>query len=98
MRMSAFYSGVRVLAIYIFRSSLKLQAMIEGVGIALSKLTSPPPPGVPMPAMAMGGPGGPGGPMPPPGALAQQSIHAKCMARDTIYACMCLFFEAAMQC
>ncbi|GLC48626.1 hypothetical protein PLESTB_000119100 [Pleodorina starrii] len=46
-----------------------LLALIEGLGIALTKLTSPPPPGLP----AMAGPGGPmgpgpmGGPMPPPG-------------------------------
>ncbi|PNH02008.1 Mitochondrial import inner membrane translocase subunit Tim17 [Tetrabaena socialis] len=43
---------------------LRKKAMIEGLGIALTKLTSPPPPGLPMPAGA-GGPMGPGGPMPP---------------------------------
>lgn len=43
-----------------------LQAIIEGLGIAINKLTSPPPPGVPFnPATA-----GPGGmPMGPPGEL-----------------------------
>ncbi|KXZ44954.1 hypothetical protein GPECTOR_60g731 [Gonium pectorale] len=41
-----------------------LLALIEGLGIALTKLTSPPPPGLPM-----GGPGGPGGPMGPGGPL-----------------------------
>ncbi|PNW77806.1 hypothetical protein CHLRE_10g452650v5 [Chlamydomonas reinhardtii] len=48
-----------------------LLALIEGLGIALTKLTSPPPPGLPMQPMGPGGPGGPGmgpgGPMPPPG-------------------------------
>ena len=49
-------------------SSSLSQAMIEGLGIALNKLTSPPPPGLPYqpPVAAMGPPGGPGGP-PPPG-------------------------------
>ncbi|KAG2484669.1 hypothetical protein HYH03_016556 [Edaphochlamys debaryana] len=49
-----------------------LLALIEGLGIALTKLTSPPPPGLPMtpiPGQPGMGPGplGAGGPMPPPG-------------------------------
>jgi hypothetical protein len=46
---------------------LSSQAMIEGLGIALNKLTSPPPPGLPyQPPAGMGAPpGGPGGPPPP---------------------------------
>ncbi|GAX82617.1 hypothetical protein CEUSTIGMA_g10043.t1 [Chlamydomonas eustigma] len=52
-----------------FRSAAKsaafggiLLAMIEGLGIALGRLASPPPPGVPQPMM--GGAGGLPGPMP----------------------------------
>jgi hypothetical protein len=51
-----------------------MQALIEGLGIALQKMTAPPPPGSPFPAMAgMPGPPGPPGTsapeagMPPPG-------------------------------
>ncbi|MEW5297658.1 MAG: hypothetical protein WDW38_006834 [Sanguina aurantia] len=53
-----------------------LLAIIEGLGIAINKLTSPPPPGVPFnPAtagpggMPMGPPGGQGMPGLPPGAV-----------------------------